>query len=308
MGKESQNIFGGDHTEYKLTIVKEYLTAYTRVFSGRKQMWATTLYLDPFAGTGYRDSQAPVSDENTLGLPLPQLKPSTRRFSGSAILALRTNPPFAEYHFCDKRAKNAKILANLKRDFPNKKIFVESDDANACIMRFCARLRGDRNLRSVVFLDPYGMQVNWASLEALARTQRADVWCLVPMSGLIRQLSHNKGKIDEHKAKRLDAFLGTPDWRKIYEAEGGVIEGPTGIRDINIPRLEGFVLKRLRSVFSAGWVSEPFPIYERTASGGVTKQQKFSLFYALANPGRKPKDAAKRIVEHLGKKFKHPGR
>ena len=34
--------------------------------------------------------------------------------------------------------------------------------------------------RAVLFLDPYGMQVEWATIEAVAKTKAIDLWLLFP--------------------------------------------------------------------------------------------------------------------------------
>jgi three-Cys-motif partner protein len=71
--------------------------------------------------------------------------------------------------------------------------------------------------RAVVFLDPYGMQVEWGTIEALAATKAIDLWYLFPLGGSARMLTHS-GNIDEAWKKRLDMFFGTADWRtRLYQ-------------------------------------------------------------------------------------------
>src|SRR5580693_5467481 len=64
--------------------------------------------------------------------------------------------------------------------------------------------------RAVVFLDPYGMQVEWSTVQTLAATKGVDLWYLFP--GIARLLRHD-GKIDEKWGARLDILLGTDAWR-----------------------------------------------------------------------------------------------
>ena len=278
----------------------------------KNQNWAKTLYLDPFAGTGYRDLRRLPSIESADGdtslfsTPPEQQQPlQKRRHPGSAVLALDINPPFAEYHFGDLRPKRVNALKRLASEYDGRrKIFVKSGDANDIVERFCARLSQDRSLRSVVFLDPYGLQVRWSSLEALAATKKADVWCLVPMEGLIRQLSHDREKLNEGKADRLDDFLGTPDWRDFYKASQGFgfVKNPTESRKIDIPGLEDFVLQRLRKIF-VGKVFDPLPIFRMR-----TGHHMFSLYCAIANPSENAVNAAGRIVNYLRKKINGGGK
>ena len=65
MGSDTQHIYGAEHTDLKLAVIWEYLQAYTRVL--KNQNWAKTLYLDPFAGTGYRDLRRLPSIESADG-------------------------------------------------------------------------------------------------------------------------------------------------------------------------------------------------------------------------------------------------
>jgi three-Cys-motif partner protein len=37
-----------------------------------------------------------------------------------------------------------------------------------------------RSHRAVLFLDPYGMQVEWQTIEAIAKTAAIDLWLLFP--------------------------------------------------------------------------------------------------------------------------------
>jgi len=47
--------FGGNWTEEKLEKLREYLHAYTTIFKQNiRASWYKTIYVDAFAGTGYR--------------------------------------------------------------------------------------------------------------------------------------------------------------------------------------------------------------------------------------------------------------
>ena len=58
-------------------------------------------------------------------------------------------------------------------------IDVLNEDANVAVQRIC-RETNWRSHRAVLFLDPYGMQVSWATLETVAATKSIDVWMLYP--------------------------------------------------------------------------------------------------------------------------------
>jgi three-Cys-motif partner protein len=49
------NRFGGTWTDEKLERIRKYLTAYMRIFSRNpRARYFQTIYVDAFAGTGYR--------------------------------------------------------------------------------------------------------------------------------------------------------------------------------------------------------------------------------------------------------------
>ena len=87
--------FGGLWTEEKLNCLKEYLSAYTKIFKANvRAARLNTIYVDAFAGTGYR---TPIKDEETTLLPLFDDKDAISFQKGSAYIALETEPSFNEY-------------------------------------------------------------------------------------------------------------------------------------------------------------------------------------------------------------------
>ena len=76
-------------------------------------------------------------------------------------------------------------------------------DANAALKTLCGRYQW-RSERAVLFLDPFGMHVEWSTLEAIAKTGAVDVWYLFPYAGLYRQAAKNADALDADKeASRL---------------------------------------------------------------------------------------------------------
>lgn len=71
------------------------------------------------------------------------------------------------------------------------------------------------------------MQVEWGTVELLAATKAVDLWYLFPLGiGALRLLTRT-GEMEDGWRKRLDALLGTPEWRtRFYEADGAHFESP----------------------------------------------------------------------------------
>ena len=202
--------FGGDWTEDKLGRVGEYLGCYNVAL---KHQRFTREYIDAFAGTGYRE----VRDEGSGGgLMFPELvEPAVQQFlDGSARIALKVEPGFHKFTFIEKDARKVEELKQLQVEFPQKKIRIECGDANKWVQSIC---REDWNLRrAVLFLDPFGMQVSWQTLEAVARTKCIDVWLLFPLGVAISRLLKRDGVIDESLCQRLDSVFGDRSWRETF--------------------------------------------------------------------------------------------
>jgi three-Cys-motif partner protein len=207
--------FGGDWTEDKLERVRKYLAAYTKIMN--KRPYLRYAYIDAFAGTGYRE----VKQEEDNSLPLfPEFDlPAQKFFDGSARIALKVEPRFHKYIFIEKNKKKARELEKLKEEFPEKAddILIINKDANEYLAELCS---GDwSKRRAVLFLDPFGMNVTWETVTAIAQTRAIDLWYLFSMG--VNRLLKVDGKIDESNRRKLDKIFGTTDWYDaFYQARG----------------------------------------------------------------------------------------
>jgi three-Cys-motif partner protein len=212
--------FGGDWTTSKLAILGEYLKGYTTAL--KKQPFQTE-YVDAFAGTGYL---ALADDHQLINLMFPDLAADAPQalLDGSARIALKTTPRFDKYIFIESKAKRCRELEALKAEFPvlAPDIDVRRGDANVEIQALCARDWSSR--RAVLFLDPYGTQVEWTTIEAVAATKAIDLWILFPLGIGVNRLLTRSGEIPKSWRRRLDLLLGTQEW---YDAFYRVEHTPT---------------------------------------------------------------------------------
>lgn len=207
--------FGGNWTEQKLECVRKYLHAYTTIMNKQPFQYA---YIDAFAGTGYRDME---NDEDAEELMFPDLvAPEVVSFhDGSARNALEVEPPFMKYVFIEKNINRYAELEELKKEFLLKTEFSENmiecvhGDANEYLKDLCRK--NWKNHRALVFLDPYGMQVDWETIESIAQTQAIDLWILFPL-GTVNRLLKRNGEIRSSLRERLDLFFGEPDWYEVF--------------------------------------------------------------------------------------------
>src|SRR5215204_3021600 len=276
--------FGGKWTKEKLEKVGNYLQTYATALKNQK---FRLIYVDAFAGTGYIN----LTDKNESQLSLPEFEEiEVREFvSGSARNALEVNPPFDEYIFIEKNEKRFSELEKLKIDFPNlaDRIFPITAEGNEYLQNFCS---GDwRNKRAIVFLDPYGMQVQWETIEAIAHTQAIDLWILFPLGVAVNRLLKKDANITEPTKKILNEMFGTADWFEEFFKEKeirGLFETQTVYeKTANLDSIAEYFNRRLDTVF-AGVAKTPLKLYNSK------NNPLYLLCFAVGNPNPKAKGLA----------------
>ncbi len=274
--------FGGDWTDEKLERVRKYLVEYTKIMSKQKFRFA---YIDAFAGTGYRTLK---QEDNPEELMFPEIaeQESQRFLEGSARIALQIKPEFNKYIFIEKDDGRIRELTRLKSEFPlvQNSIEVVQADANSYLQDRCENYTWRHN-RAVVFLDPYGMQVEWKTIAAIAGTQAIDLWLLFPLGVAVNRLLKKDGKIDPIIRERLDRLFGATDW---YDTFYRTVKMP-GLfgEETRIEKIGGFdaiaqyFVKRLKTVF-AGVAENPLPLYNSR------NNPLYMLCFAAGNPRGAP--------------------
>ena len=185
--------FGGQWTSRKLAVLAGYLQSYTTALKEKPtaESQFRKAFIDAFAGSGYRDARRGAdTSHKSQGLLFPDLAGDEPQdlLEGSAKLALQTEPPFDRYIFIDRSPARCVRLEKLKGEFPDRAdlIDIQQGDANEKIQDLCEKDWSSH--RAVLFLDPYGMQVEWKSIEAVASTQAIDLWLLFPLGMGVNRL------------------------------------------------------------------------------------------------------------------------
>lgn len=295
--------FGGDWTEAKLNTLRKYLSAYTTAlqYKPRPESRFTKVYIDAFAGTGYRTSV--LSDPTGAAeLPFPDLAEAAPQalLDGSARIALKASPEFEQYVFIERHAGRCAELHNLKTEFPTlaPRIVVKQGEANAQIQALC-RTTNWHSHRAVMFLDPYGMQVDWQTVEAVAKTHAIDLWLLVPLGIGMNRILTRSGDIPSEWRTALDRFLGTPDWYDAFYAVDqdqlllGFDDEPRRVK-ASMEVMAKFFVDRLRTIFPG--VAEP---------GVLRNSANCPLYlFCFAAGNERGKDPALRIANHILKEIR----
>jgi three-Cys-motif partner protein len=288
-----EHVFGGDWTEDKLRRLREYLTAYRSIFaSNERASFFKTWYVDAFAGTGSRSKPQSASWPLDYGDGYLVDDNTARFLDGSAKIALGLQSPFDHYFFIEESRKRAETLQDsVRADFPalTERVQFKIADANTALCEWCSQRDWSKE-RAVVFLDPYGMQVEWNTVVTLASTKGVDLWYLFPFS--TRVLTKD-GNMDEKWAKRLDTLFGTPDWRSRFystreqETLFGVVENVE--RDATEQNIQSFIEERLKSCFV------------EVARSLIVRNSRSSPLFALCFAASNEKGAktALKIAQHI---------
>lgn len=191
------NQFGGYWSENKIEILVEYARAYLTIMNkfADRFNWRL-LYFDGFAGSGH------ILGDGGVETPIVG--------AAKRILEIDSPRSFDLYYFVEKDKEFADMLKKVTIDaFPNKKISIANRDCNEKIeslSKFLYTKKG-RPYKCLAYIDPYGMQLNWASLETLQR-HSVDVWILVPTGMGVNRLLKKNGNISDAWLVRLEKFLG----------------------------------------------------------------------------------------------------
>ncbi|MBK6422867.1 MAG: three-Cys-motif partner protein TcmP [Gemmatimonadetes bacterium] len=203
-------------------------------------------------------------------------------------------PPFDRYLFFEKHRVRCAQLEQLRADFPAlaDRIVIERREANDAIRTLCAG--GWAGRRATMFLDPYGMQVEWATIEAIAATRAVDQWVLFPLGIAVNRLITRSGEIPPPWRHRLDLMLGSEEW---YQAFYEIVPEPTLFGDDRARVVKasqevigGYFTRRLRGIFS-GVADRPAILQN---SRGMPL---YLLCFAVGNP--RGTETALRIANHI---------
>jgi three-Cys-motif partner protein len=283
--------FGGPWTLEKLLKVRLYLQAYVTAL---KNQDFKLIYVDAFAGTGFVAGQESQSEQSVLsGFEESE---AVEFIAGSAKNALEVEPPFDEYIFIEKSSSRLAELADLRLQHTKiaQRIRIEPGDANAVLKDFCNK--DWRSSRAVVFLDPYGMQVRWETIELLARTRAIDVWILFPLGVAVNRLLRKDGNISDATKRTLDEMFGSEDWFSEFfkpKEVVGLFETLTVLeKSANLDAIAEYFNDRLSSVFAA--VSR----HPRKLVNSKNNPL-YLLCFAVGNPEPKAVGLAMKLADHI---------
>ncbi|MBF2075138.1 MAG: three-Cys-motif partner protein TcmP [Synechococcales cyanobacterium C42_A2020_086] len=241
-GSEGEDIIGR-WSEEKLDLLAKYLKAYSVIMNEQKKSWLRAYYyIDAFAGS-----------------VRPRAKEDEQRYiDGSPLRALQTEPRFDGYWFIDVSPRRVERVQHLREEFPDRVIEVRQGNCNEVLRNeIVPRLPYSSMQRAFVFLDPYGLQVDWETVQELANTKTCDIFVNFSVMGVTRLLPRDQDP-DPEVVEQLSQVMGSTDWiTQIYREPPGIqldIFGnptePASSRDtIQAEWLARLYTEQLRSLF-----------------------------------------------------------
>lgn len=238
----------GIWSEVKLAIIKEYAAAYTRILDSTKREKISKLewiYIDAYAGAGKHLS-----------------KTTGELVDGSPSIALKTVPPFHEYHFIDADAARASRLRALGGD--RQDVFVYNDDCNDILLhKVFPRAKYADYRRAVCLLDPYNIDLKWEVIEAAGKMGSVEMFLNFMIMDINRNaLRRNPDKALQSKIDQLTRLWGDETWfDAAYDTSGNLFGDPEKVSN---ERFELTWRERLKKKAGFRYVSAPMPMKTKT--------------------------------------------
>ena len=205
--------WGGNWTEQKLDTFESYVRAYLNIMNKYRDKFGwKLLYFDGFAGSGSRSEDDRKHEaENFLEIfgeeTVDTGELSVYQGAAERVVKLeQTMRGFDYYYFVDMFDKNCTKLKLKLEAYPTKgyKVFRQGD-ANDMIRQLADAMNEDKKLKALVFLDPFGMQIDWTSIVTLA-SKGIDLWVLLATGVIINRLLKRDGTL--MYPETLERFFG----------------------------------------------------------------------------------------------------
>jgi three-Cys-motif partner protein len=252
---ESQKSFGGPWTDEKLNTFVKYVNAYLTIMN--KNRYWNLIYFDGFAGSGSRNEQIDHTISR-LDLFHDIEEEELNVYQGAAERVLQIeNKGFDQYIFVDIDQTSCNQLKDKLSKYKSKERCLEFkvSDANVELKQLSEQMHQDPNkYAALVFLDPFGMQIDSGTIESLKDT-RTDLWILIPTGVIINRLLDTKGVLKfsdklvsffgMNKEEISDYFYERTTQQSLFGEES-----VTQKRDDSINKIAELCIRRLQTIFT----------------------------------------------------------
>jgi three-Cys-motif partner protein len=204
-----------DYVFYKLNSLTFYLKVTN---TAMRDKWRNRYYIDLESGPG----------KNTVGSEI---------ILGSPLIALTAEFPATHFWLNELDATaNTALEQRVSASPLRERVEIFQRDVNEVVSSVCSeinkrdRISGSLN---IAFLDPEGLELQWTTVEQLARITRMDLIINFSTGGLFRSIGKGYEQV-------VDLFFGTPAWRKIYRPNDNPVSKRRALIDFYRQRLESF--------------------------------------------------------------------
>lgn len=193
----------GSWSKIKLDYLERYLDRFIVAMRGKN--WRAIHYIDLFAGAGKN-----------------QISETGEIIMGSPLIALTQKRPFDQYFFSDHNPENIDALQQrCAASDQHLKVHCSVGDANEQVSVIKTQIdQIDREFidgvwssLNVAFIDPFGLELKWATVETLAQVKFMDLMIYYSQMGITREAAK---AIKKPPPTAIDQFFGTTEWRSIY--------------------------------------------------------------------------------------------
>lgn len=266
----------GPWSEVKLDILRDYAAPYSKIVTG---FGFHHHYIDGFAGPGSHVSKQ-------TGEPV----------TGSPLNALRTDPPFREYHLIDADSARTNQLEAYAEGAKN--VHVYTGDCNDILLNevFPKVSYAERH-RALCLLDPYNIDLAWEVVQTAGKGRAIEIFLnFMVMDMNMNVLLKDPARADPKQIARMNRFWGDESWRDVaYEVSAQqVLFGEAGLvkaDDANEKVAEAY---RQRLLNVAGFKHAAKPLAFKNRLGRTI----YYLFFASPNP------TGHKIVEDIFRKHR----
>ncbi len=199
----------------KLVILGYFIPVYTPI---AKKYFNRIYYLDLFSGSGLNK----VDREGQESL----------EFAGSPVVCAysASKSPFTKLFLFESNQnfnsvikRRLKYLESLEKPSWIKdrwKVF-PPNDVNLMINKIVGITNEIPNSHSLIFIDPWGLELNWTTLEVLLKKTDSDIMMYFDIDGLWRNIKAAKSESATSKGQSLknDLFLGGSYWNHCRDSK-----------------------------------------------------------------------------------------
>ena len=215
--KKTDSSWGGPWTEQKLDCFESYVKAYLTIMNVYRDKFNWKLiYFDGFAGCGSRTlSECEQEEQSNELLELfesdncDDTKKELNVYAGAAERVIRLEQEmrgFDYYYFVDTNESNlTKLNLKLAQYNVQGKVAYRHDNANKQAELLAGAMANNPKLKTLCFLDPFGMNIKWETIQQLAG-KSIDLWILVPIGTIVNRLVKVDGTL--MYPETLENFFG----------------------------------------------------------------------------------------------------